>query len=123
MSEEETRRVINVYREEHETWNVDRIMSLFADEPVWQSGIEPPIVGRAAFRARVEQMAAIPAKRRMRHLREIIQGSEAAVEWQTDHLAEDGTWRPWRLGVNLYEFEEGKIKSIRLYAFLAEGAR
>ena len=30
--QQETRRAIEIYRQEHETWNVERIMSIFADD-------------------------------------------------------------------------------------------
>ncbi|MBI2917128.1 MAG: hypothetical protein HYY01_03960 [Chloroflexi bacterium] len=55
----------------------------------------------------------------MRYLREFVQGNEAAVEWQVDHLGDDGQWRLYRLGVNIYEVVDGKIRDLRLYGFPA----
>ncbi len=123
MSEEATRRAIEIYREEHETWDVERIMSVFADDAVWQSAGQAPLEGKAAVQGNIERMAANPAQRRMRHLREWVDGDHAAVEWEVHHLGADGGWQPYRFGVNLYEVVDGKIRSIRLYGFFAEGAR
>lgn len=123
MSEEETRRAIEIYREEHETWDVERIMSVIAEDAVWQSAGQAPLEGKAAVQANIERMAANPAKRRMRHLREWVDGNHAAVEWEVQHLGADGGWHPYRFGVNLYEVVGGKIRSIRLYGFFAEGGR
>lgn len=122
MSDEETRRVINIYREEHSTWNREVLYNLFADDAVWQSAGQPPQRGKEALRAIIDRMASNPARRRMRHLREWIDGDHAAVEWEVEHLGEDGQWHPYRFGVNLYEVVGGKIKSIRLFGFLAQQA-
>ncbi len=123
MSDEETRRAINIYREEHSTWNKDVLYNLFADDAVWQSAGQAPQEGKEALHAIIDRMAANPAKRRMHHLREWIDGNHAAVEWKVDHLGDEGQWHPYRFGVNLYEVVGGKIKSIRLYGFLAEEAQ
>lgn len=121
MSEEDTRRAIEIYRQEHETWNVEQLMSVFADDVALSSGTEPPIKGKAAVRAWVGRRAANPNKRRMRHLREFVQGSWAAVEWEVDHLGDDGQWHLYRFGVNIFEVVDGKIRLLRLYGFPARG--
>ena len=122
MSEADTRRAAEIYRQEHETWNVERLMGIFADDAQWTPAGRKTLVGRDAVRTNIERMAAAPGRRRMIHLLEIIEGENAAVEWEVHHLGDDGNWHPYRYGVNLYHVVDGKIKSLRGYGFNVQPA-
>ena len=120
MAGEAIREPVEIYREEHSTWNIERLMAAFADDVVWESANQPPVHGKEAVRAIVERMASNPAKRRMTHLREFIGDNSMAVEAIVEHQGDDGQWHPYRFGVNIYDVVDGKIKRIRLYNFLDE---
>ena len=117
MAADAIREAAEIYRAEHSTWDVERLMSVFADDVVWEGANQPPVQGKQAVRAIVERMASNPAKRRMLHLREFLGENEIAVEWEVQHAGEDGQWQPYRFGVNIYDVVDGKIRRIRLYGF------
>jgi ketosteroid isomerase-like protein len=120
MTIEAIREAAEVYRAEHSTWDVERLMAYFADDVVWQSPNQPAVHGKQAVRAIVERMASNPAKRRMTHLREFMGEDSIAVEWKVEHAGENGEWLPYRFGVNIYDVVDGKITGVRLYGFLDE---
>lgn len=113
MSEGDTLSAIEIYREEHETWNVERLMAIFADDAVWQPSGQEAVQGKEAIRKIIERMAASPAKRLMKHTRVIVSGTQAAVEHVVTAIEPDGTERPYRVGANFYEVKDGKITYIR----------
>lgn len=117
---ESMRIAAEVYRAEHSTWNVERLMTIFADDIVWERPNQAPVRGKEAVRAIVERMAANPIKRRMIHLREFLGENDIAVEYEVQQQGEDGGWHPYRFGMNVYDVVDGKITRIRLYGFVHE---
>lgn len=110
-----TLQAIETYRVEHETWNMDRMMSIFADDATMILSGRPPARGKEAIRAIISEWASRPAERVMRHLHVVVKGGEAAAEWETTGKNADGT-DYYRAGINVYQVENGKIKYIRLYS-------
>ncbi len=123
MSVEAIREAAEVYRAEHTTWDVEKLMSYFADDVVWQGANQAPVHGKEAVRAIVQRMASNPQLRRMTHLREFLGEDSIAVEWKVEHAGEKGEWHPYRFGVNIYDVVDGKITRIRLYGFADESAK
>lgn len=114
MSEEKVRKALEIYREEHTTWNIDRIMSVFADDAMVIRVGQPPYEGKEAILGLIKEWAGRGGSTVMKHRRVIVSGNEAAVEWETTGRRPDGS-EIYMTGANIYELENGKIKYLHIY--------
>lgn len=111
--ERRTREVIEIYRAEHSTWNLERLGALFTDNPtIWRK--TDVFEGRAAVEKLMAGWKANAQHTDMYHGRVIVQGRYAAVEWRTIGTAADGSPVDME-GANIYELEKGKIKCLAIY--------
>lgn len=111
--ERQTLEVIETYRAEHETWNLERLEKLFTDNPtIWRGQDEH--AGKEAVKKLIAGWAARAHHTVMQHGRLIVRGNFAAVEWRTTGTAADGSPVDME-GANVYELEDGKIKYLAIY--------
>lgn len=114
MGEAEVMRAIEIYREEHTTWDLEKIILVFAEDARMIMVGRPPYEGKEAIRKLFGELKSGQQKMWMKHLRVIISGNQAAVEWETT-----GTWADGSdihmTGANIYEVENGKIKYLHIY--------
>lgn len=116
LTDEERRNLeaIEIYRAEHTTWDLERLRSVFADDPViWRGG--QAYMGKEAVDKLLVEWATRPRRGMlMEHGRVLVQGNLAAVEWRTTGEEVDGT--PINMaGANVYELENGRIKYLHIY--------
>ncbi|MBI3940484.1 MAG: nuclear transport factor 2 family protein [Acidobacteria bacterium] len=114
--ERQTLEVIEIYRAEHTMWNLDRLRSIFADNPtIWKS--DQISVGRDAVDKTLADWAAKGKLRRhmvMRYGLIMVRGNFAAAEWVRTGEEPDGK-SLYLVGTNIYELEGGKIKYLSIY--------
>lgn len=114
QEERRTLEVIEIYRAEHTTWNLEKLRGIFADNPeVWRGTRR--YVGNKEVDALLVEWATKPRRRfEMQHGRILVQGNFAAVEWRSIGENVDGTPIDM-IGGNIYELENGKIKYLAIY--------
>lgn len=112
--ERRTLEVVEIYRAEHTTWNLQKLRSIFADNPeVWRGTRH--YVGNKEVDSLLVEWATKPRRgMEMVHGRVLVQGNFAAVEWRTTGENADGTPIDM-IGANIYELENGKIKYLAIY--------
>lgn len=112
--ERRTLEVIEIYRAEHTTWDLERLRSIFADDPAIHMN-DVSHIGKEAVDKRLVDWCSRPGhKTEMRHKRVVVQGNRAAVEWT--NTGADGQGRQIDMaGANVYELDNGKIKYLRIY--------
>jgi len=114
MAETEVMRPIEIYREEHTTWNLERAISVFAEDAKFIMVGRPPYEGKKAILKLFEELKSGQKDMLMKHLRVITSGNQAAVEWETTGTWADGSDIHMN-GANIYEVENGKIKYLHIY--------
>ena len=117
LTDEERRplQVIETYRAEHTTWNIDKLRAIFADNAtIWTT--TELIVGNEAVDKQLVAWSTKGKLRRnpiMRHGLTFIRGNYAVVEFAMTGQEKDG--KPIdNVGTNVYQLEGGKIKYLSI---------